>query len=168
MTYVNKTTYKQRGFLKKLKVKIGKILTQHFPANKIRIKGLKICGFEIGKKVYIGPDLIVGSLISENSCHLKIGNRVAIGPRVTILLSSDANWSQLMEHYEYIKSTVILDDDCWIGAGAIILPGITIGKMSIVGAGAVVTKDVEPNTIVAGVPAKKISKTKQHEKPNNN
>jgi len=156
MAYANKTSYKQFGFLKKLKVKFGKILAQHFPSNNFRVKGLKICGFEIGEKVYIGSDLIVGSLISENSCHLKIGNRVAIGPRVTILLSSDANWSKLMDNYEYIKSTVILEDDCWIGAGVIILPGITIGKMSIVGAGAVITKNVEPNTIVAGVPAKKI------------
>ncbi len=51
---------------------------------------------------------------------------------------------------------VIIEDDCWIGAGAIILNGITIGKGSVVGAGSVVTKDVPPYTIVAGNPARKI------------
>ena len=58
----------------------------------------------------------------------------------------------------FIKSTVVLDDDCWIGAGAILLPGITVGKMAIVGAGSVVTKDVTDNSVVAGVPARIIKK----------
>jgi len=57
-----------------------------------------------------------------------------------------------------IAGTVRLEEDCWIGAGAIIYPNITIGARSIVGAGAVVTKDVPPNTVVVGVPAKVIRK----------
>jgi maltose O-acetyltransferase len=58
------------------------------------------------------------------------------------------------------KEPVIIEDDVWIGARVIILPGVKIGKGSIVGAGAVVTKDVEPYSIVAGVPAKLIRKRK--------
>lgn len=143
----------------KLKFKFGKFIAQYFPKNSIRIRGLKLCGFKVGKNVYVGQDLIVASPISENTCSLFIGNRVAIGPRVTIVLSSDANWSRLMENREYIKSTIILGDDCWIGAGAIILPGVTIGKMAIVGAGAVVTKNVNDHSIVVGVPAKEIGKS---------
>lgn len=49
-----------------------------------------------------------------------------------------------------------IKDDVWIGAGVIILSGITIGECSVIGAGAVVTQDVEPYTVVAGVPARKI------------
>ena len=49
-----------------------------------------------------------------------------------------------------------IKDDVWIGAGVIILSGVTIGECSVIGAGAVVTKDVEPYTVVAGVPARKI------------
>lgn len=56
----------------------------------------------------------------------------------------------------FVWGGVKIEDDCWIGAGAIILNGITIGKGSVVGAGAVVTKDVEPYTIVGGNPAHKI------------
>ena len=51
---------------------------------------------------------------------------------------------------------VKIGNDCWIGAGAIILNGLTIGDGAVVGAGAVVTKDVEPYTIVVGNPARKI------------
>ena len=89
-----------------------------------------------------------------------IGNRVAIGPRVTIVLSSDANWSRLMNYIDFVHSTVELGDDCWIGAGVIILPGVKIGKMAIVGAGAVVVNDVEDFSVVVGVPARKIKKLK--------
>ena len=116
--------------------------------------GLKLCGFKVGQKVYIGGDLIVASIISENTCNLTIKDRVAIGPRVTLILSSDANWSNLMNVIEPVKGTITLEEDCWIGAGAIIMPNITIGASSIVGAGAVVTKNVPPHSVVAGVPAK--------------
>jgi acetyltransferase-like isoleucine patch superfamily enzyme len=51
---------------------------------------------------------------------------------------------------------VIIEDDCWVGANSIILPGVTIGQGSIIAAGSVVTKDVEAFSIVGGVPAKKI------------
>lgn len=156
MVYSSKTTFKQVSFFTRLKVKIGKRIAKSFPHNKIRVAGLKMCGYSIGEKVFIGEDLIIASIISEKSCKLIINDRVAIGPRVTLLLSSDANWSKLMDKIEHIKSTVLLDEDCWLGAGVIVMPGVTVGKCSIVGSGAVVTKDVAPYSIVAGVPAKKI------------
>ncbi|MGE0078439.1 MAG: DapH/DapD/GlmU-related protein [Bacteroidales bacterium] len=153
MTYANNTIEQVSTFLK-IKRKFGKILAKSFPYNRVRIFGLKLCNFTIGKQVYIGTDLIVASIISENACNLIIKDRVAIGPRVTLILSSDANWSNLMNQIEPIKGTIILEDDCWIGAGVIILPNIIVGNGSIVGAGSVVTKNVPPNSIVAGVPAK--------------
>ncbi len=156
MVYARNTKTKQVSILSKIKVKFGKQIAKYFPNNKTRIWGLKLCGFNIGNKVYLGEDVIIASVISEKSCELDIGNRVAIGPRVTLILSSDANWSNLMNHIEYIKSFIVLEDDCWIGAGVIIMPGVTIGKCSIVGSGAVVTRDVPPYTVVAGIPAKKI------------
>lgn len=152
--YLNKSNYKQLSLVNKFKKKIGKLLAKSCPNNSLRVIGLKIAGFSIGKKVYIGEDLIIASPVSENSCNLIIGDRVAIAPRVTIVLSSDANWSKLMDKIEPIKSTVVLEDDCWIGAGVIILPGVTIGEMAIVGAGAVVTKNVLANSTVTGIPAK--------------
>lgn len=60
----------------------------------------------------------------------------------------------------FVWGGVKIKDDVWIGAGAIILSGVTIGECSVIGAGAVVTKDVEPYTVVAGVPARKIKDIK--------
>lgn len=155
MVYARNSNFNQVSFFTRLKVKFFKKIAKTFPLNRARVFALKQCGFSVGENVYIGEDLIVASIISEKSCHLKIGDRVAIGPRVTLLLSSDANWSKIMEKIEPIKGTIILENDCWIGAGAIILPGVTIGEASIVGAGAVVTKDVNPREVVVGIPAKK-------------
>ena len=59
----------------------------------------------------------------------------------------------------HIKSQVTIADGAWIGAGAIILPGVTVGKKSIVGAGSIVTRDVTSFTIVAGNPARVIGRT---------
>lgn len=158
MAYTLKKTKQENNFLTKLKIKLGKILAKEFPHYRVRKWGLKLCGFEVGQDVYIAQDLIIASYISDKSCHLIIKDRVSISPRITLLLSSDANWSKLMEKRKIIAGTITIEEDCWIGACAIIYPNITIGARSIVGAGAVVTKDVPPDTVVAGVPAKVIRK----------
>ena len=158
MVYSNKESFSKVSLLGKAIKKIGHLIAKSFPWNDVRVLGLKLSGYKVGKKVYIGPDLIVANLISENTCKLVISDRVAIGPRVTLILSSDANWSKLMDKIEPIRGTIIMEDDCWIGACAVIMPNITIGKGSIVGAGAVVTKNVPPYSVVVGVPAKVIRK----------
>ena len=159
MVYSNSNIHKEHNFFTKLKIKTGKLIAEKFPLNSVRIIGLRMCKFEVGQQVYLGPGLMIASIISDNSCSLIIKDRVAIGPRVTLVLSSDANWSHLMNHIKPITSSVILEEDCWIGTGAIILPGVTIGKMSIIGAGSVVTKDVPPYSVYAGVPARFIKKS---------
>lgn len=158
MVYSKNTVYEQVGFLSRLKVKLGKHLAKSFPLNSVRRWAIKLCGFNVGKEVYIGGDLIIASINSEKSCRLSIGNRVAIGPRVTLILSSDANWSKLADKIPAIKGSIELGDDCWIGAGVIIMPNVKIGSCSIVGAGSVVTKDVPDNVVVVGSPAKIIKK----------
>jgi maltose O-acetyltransferase len=156
MVYARRTNNKQLSLISKILVKSGVLLAKSAPHYRLRRWGLVLCGFEIGKKVYVGEDFLVVHLISERSCNLIIRDRAAIGPRVTAILSSDANWSRLMDQFEYIKSTIILEEDCWIGAGAILLPGVTIGKGAVVGAGSIVTKNIPPFTVVAGNPAKEV------------
>ena len=85
-----------------------------------------------------------------------IGDRVAIAPNVTIITSSSPERSKLNEYHLARYEKVIIENDAWIGAGVIILPGVRIGEGAICGAGAVITKDVPPYTIVAGVPARVI------------
>lgn len=156
MTYTLKNRKNKNGFFRKFFIKIGKLLARDFPYYKARLFGLKLCGFQVGEKVYIGESLVIVSIISDNNCELVVNDRVSIGPRVTLILSSDANWSKLMETREIIEGKIVLENDCWIGAGAIILPNVTIGERAIVGAGAVVTKDVKAGDVVAGVPARTI------------
>lgn len=110
-------------------------------------------------EMVIGDDTWIGQFCYINSAGgVEIGSRVGIGPAVKIMSSSHAEEGRdvpvLLCDLEFAKVTI--EDDCDIGMGAIILPGVTVGRGSIVGAGAVVTSDVEPYAVVAGVPARKI------------
>jgi acetyltransferase-like isoleucine patch superfamily enzyme len=128
---------------------------------------------EIGDNVYIGHntilkgyyknEMVIGdhTWVGQN-CFLHsaggitIGKAVGIGPGVKILTSvhKEEGLSKPILFCDLEFKEVIIADGCDIGIGSIILPGVKIEKGSIVGAGAVVTKDVESYTIVAGVPAK--------------
>lgn len=115
----------------------------------------------IGDECYIGPDITITPLgrddITDDVLVLK--DRVAISPNVQFLASMHPEQSRLSEKYSSIDP-ITVEDDAWIGAGATILAGVTVGECSIVGASAVVTKDVPPYTIVGGVPAEKIKNIK--------
>lgn len=90
---------------------------------------------------------------------LKIGNDVRIGHRVSIM-TSDHNFNEvdIPIYKQGLKAApVVIEDDVWIGCNVTVLKGVTVGKGAIIAAGAVVTKDVQPYSIVGGVPAKPIS-----------
>lgn len=88
-----------------------------------------------------------------------IGNNVDIAYRTTLITSSNASASDyIRSYYSPFTAPIIIEDDVWIGANSTILGGVTIGKCSVVAAGALVNKDVEPYTVVAGVPAKVIKR----------
>lgn len=83
---------------------------------------------------------------------LRVGNRVLIAAHVTITTREHPvelpRWSVTTD------APITIEDDVWIGAGAVVLPGVTIGRGAVVAAGAVVTASVEPYTVVGGVPAR--------------
>ena len=112
-------------------------------------------GFKMGDHSNIGAYSYIGC-----SGYIEIGNHVMMGPRVS-LLSENHNFGNIekpMKEQGVERKTIVIKDDVWIGSGVIILAGVTIGKGVIIAAGAVVTKDIEDNCIVAGVPAKTIKK----------
>jgi acetyltransferase-like isoleucine patch superfamily enzyme len=132
-----------------------KLLAKQMPGYRIRGRLLKMAGYEIGQQVYIGEDLIIIDELDDKA-RVRIGNRVAIAERVTLVISSNANFSRIRPFVNDLHGHIEIDDDAWLGTGCIILPDIRIGKGAVVGAGAVVTKDVPDFTVVAGVPAKPI------------
>ena len=141
----------------KLKKKIMKLMFRIMPNCKLRIQILRKAGYIIGKNVYLPSDLLISDLINRR-CNLILGDRVSIGPRVTLITDSSPNFSRLLKKYPINSGNIIINNDAWIGAGAIILPGVTIGEFSIIGSGAVVTRDIPPFSIATGIPAKVIKK----------
>jgi acetyltransferase-like isoleucine patch superfamily enzyme len=110
----------------------------------------------IGTDVFIGPEAI----FSASESGILIGNKVMFGPRVMVM-GGDHNISEVGEYMFDVKIKrasndlpICVEDDVWVGAGAIILKGVTIGHGSVVAAGSVVTKSVAPYSIVGGNPAK--------------
>ena len=104
----------------------------------------------IGAHTWIGPQ-------SYFDCRdLRLGEYVGWGPGAKVLGSEHTGDPQDVPiiQTDLVIKPVRVDDGADIGVNAVLLPGVTVGKGAIVGAGAVVTKDVAPNTIVAGVPAK--------------
>ena len=96
-----------------------------------------------------------------------IGNHVnlAQGITVTALNHNFADTTKRIDEQGISTKPVVIGDDVWIGANAVILPGVTIGRHCVVAAGAVVTKDVPDNTVVAGVPAKVIKTLTSNHSP---
>ncbi|MFZ4779391.1 MAG: acyltransferase [Terrimicrobiaceae bacterium] len=113
------------------------------------------CRFLNGRKVHLGARNVInfGCLLDGRTFHIRTGCDVSIGPNASILtLGHDPQSADFSDR----GGDVSIGDRVWIGYGSLILPGVHIGEGAVVGAGAVVTKDVEPYTIVAGNPARKI------------
>jgi acetyltransferase-like isoleucine patch superfamily enzyme len=113
------------------------------------------CRFLNGRKVFFGERNVInfGCLFDGRRYTINIGSDVSIGPEATILsLGHDPQSPEFADR----GGDVVIGDRVWIGYRAIILPGISIGDGAVIAAGAVVTKHVDPFTIVAGVPARKI------------
>lgn len=109
----------------------------------------------IGKHVSINRNTMLTA-----KAHIHISDNVSIGPNV-IINSGNHSFEKLdvpINQQGHSVSPITIEEDVWIGGGAIILAGVTIGKGSVVAAGAVVTKDIEPFSVVGGVPAKLIKK----------
>ena len=156
------------------KLIIGSILSYSYnhligslPSRKLRLAYLKAylatlgagtsvqmgCRFLNGRKVHLGDRNVInfGCLFDGRHYKIQTGSDVSIGPEATILtLGHDPQSPEFANK----GGDVVIGDRAWIAYRAIVLPGITIGEGAVVGAGAVVTHDVEPYTMVGGNPAR--------------
>src|SRR6266566_4034446 len=141
LTYFRTLTYKP--FLKYLGTKV--VIENNF-----NCWGMK--NSEIGSYSYINHDVEIDAQYNM----VTIGKEVMIGSHVYIgtINHGHQDFDKPMSRQSSISGKVAIKDDVWIGTKAIILPGITIGRVAIIGAGAVVTKDVPQYAIVGDIPAK--------------
>jgi len=112
-------------------------------------------GVSIGNGVFVGLDCYLDCQFPE---LIEIADDVTISFRATIVVHDDARRLDRIEPgaNDGTVAPVRLRRGCYLGAGCLVLPGVTVGERAVVAAGAVVTRDVEPETIVAGVPARPI------------
>ncbi len=140
--------------------KIVRWLGANHPDNRTRKMFFQATGVVIGEGTVLNPQLLIADSYEP---LVRIGRRVSVAPGVMIFAEAGPNNSRLQElpyvrDHLIVSKPVVIQDDAWIGAGAIILPGVVIGRGAIVGAGSVVTGDVPDDTIVAGSPARPIRK----------
>lgn len=137
-----------------LAIKLGRVSLESL--EELTLEACKEKGMKVGKNCHG----LAASTIDYAHCWLiEIGDHVTFAPQV-YLLAHDASTKRDLDYTKIAK--IIIEDKAFIGARALIMPGVTIGKNSIVAAGSVVTKSVPEGFVVAGNPAKVISKTEDY------
>ena len=137
-----------------------------------RAKMLKAMFAEIGEGCYIEPPLHAnfggkfvhfGSFIYANfnltlvdDAPIYVGDHTMFGPGVTLVTAGHPVLPRLRELVYQFNAPVHIGKNCWLGAGVIVLPGVSVGDNSVIGAGSVVTKDIPPNVVALGTPCKVI------------
>lgn len=135
---------------------IRKLLSE-ITGNQIDTSTTLFAPFSINLGIFtrIGKNVFINSACSFlDMGGITIEDDVLIGPKVNLITESHP--LDPLERKKLLVKPVVIKRNAWIGAGATILPGVTVGENSVVAAGAVVSKDVPANTVVAGIPAKVI------------
>ncbi len=172
--------FSKKSKMYKIKLLFYYIIIKHLPHSRfLKVSNKVRCWYMCSvlrimkkdKRNFFEPNIYIGkgkNITIGFHCHInenvfiqgaKIGSHVMIAPGVSILCKSH-NFSDrtipMIKQGETLENCPVIEDDVWLGRNVIIMPGVRIGKGSIVGAGAVVTSNVDPYTIVGGVPARVI------------
>ncbi|WP_370830115.1 sugar O-acetyltransferase [Clostridium sp.] len=118
-----------------------------------------------GKHVHFGKNIYANfNLTLVDDTHIYVGDYTMFGPNVTVATAGHPILPELRkEGYQY-NAPINIGKNCWIGAGAIILPGITIGDNVVIGAGSIVTKDIPSNVVAVGNPCKVLREVNEDDK----
>ena len=112
-----------------------------------------------GKNVYANFNL---TLVDDT--HIYVGDYTMFGPNVVIATGGHPLLPELREKGYQYNAAVRIGRNCWIGAGAIIVPGITVGDNVVIGAGSIVTKDIPSNVLAVGNPCRVLRKINEHDR----
>jgi acetyltransferase-like isoleucine patch superfamily enzyme len=136
--------------------RMWRIFAWLLPSYRLRAQFVRMCGVKVGRGVFIGSLVLFDSEYPE---LIEIQDEVSIALGSIIIAHSAASpFHQRMNLFRAEPHKVTLRKGCWVGAGTIVLPGVTIGEAAIVAAGSVVSHDVPPYTLVAGNPARPVRK----------
>ena len=126
--------------------------------------------FKFPEQIEIGNDVFINHLCSVWAAPkggIKIGNDVLFGPGVCVIASNHGTAGGTpIRNQEGLDASIVIGNDVWLGANVVVTAGVTIGDGCVIGAGGVVTKDLPPNSICVGVPAKPI-RNRQPRNPTN-
>lgn len=118
-----------------------------------------------GHHVHFGSDIYVNSnLTLVDDGHIYIGDKVMIGPNVTIATANHPIDPELRSRALQYNKDVWIGENAWIGAGAIIVPGVHIGRDTVIGAGSVVTKDIPDHVVAVGNPCRVLREISDRDK----
>jgi acetyltransferase-like isoleucine patch superfamily enzyme len=149
-----------QGCVERMPMRGVKFLANFYPDARIRKLYWRRLGISMGENTYGNLGMRIAS--NDQEQRVVIGKNVSIAPNVTFVVYSSAVNGQELNALPYVRDVltrtgkIVVEDEAWIGASVTILPGVTIGRCAVVGAGSVVTSDVEPYSIYAGTPARKI------------
>lgn len=108
-----------------------------------------------GRNIHFGNNIYCNfntTLVDDT--HIYVGDNTMFGPNVTVATAGHPINAELREQGYQYNAPVRIGKNCWIGAGALILPGVTIGENVVIGAGSVVTKDIPSNVVAVGNPCR--------------
>lgn len=118
-----------------------------------------------GKHVHFGKNVYANfNLTMVDDTHIYVGDCTMFAPNVTVATAGHPILPSLREKAYQFNMPVHIGKNCWIGAGALIMPGVSIGDNSVIGAGSVVTKDIPANVVAVGNPCRVLREIGEHDK----
>lgn len=118
-----------------------------------------------GHHVHFGSHIYANfNLTMVDDTHIYVGDCTMFGPNVTVATAGHPILPKLREQVYQYNMPVHIGKNCWIGAGAVIVPGVTIGDNTVIGAGSVVTKDIPSNVVAVGNPCRVLREIGEHDR----
>ncbi len=118
-----------------------------------------------GHHVHFGENIYANfNLTLVDDTHIYVGDRTMFGPNVTIATAGHPIHPQLRSKGLQYNMPVRIGKDCWLGAGVIVMPGVTIGDNTVIGAGSVVTRDIPANVVAVGNPCRVLREIGEHDR----
>lgn len=118
-----------------------------------------------GKHVHFGDGVYANfGLTCVDDTHIYVGNHTLFGPNVVLATAGHPMMPELRKHGIQYNMPIHIGENCWLGAGVIVVPGVTIGDNVVIGASSVVTKDIPSNSVAMGTPCRVVRQINDHDK----